>query len=225
MTDSSSTQCRGRTKQGERCKRSASADTLYCRAHQDQGGGEAIDTLSRRQRLFVEFFFANGLNAYQAAIDAGYSKSYAKEAYSQIISGAVKTVIDDRLAEHAMPANEALGRLSDWGRGTLAYFIGETGEVDLTTDAAKAHLHLVKKIKTDKYGRPSEVELHDPKDAVKTLAKIHGLVTDRVEHSGSVERVERPAYDYSVLSDDELDALEAITKKLEGEGAEPSSSD
>jgi hypothetical protein len=37
-------QCRGRTKSGSRCKRSAGEGSLYCSAHEDQAPGAARDT-------------------------------------------------------------------------------------------------------------------------------------------------------------------------------------
>lgn len=217
------TQCKGKKENGARCGIRLHGD--YCRHHVDQApGGEGPDTLSDKQRLFVELYLANGLNAAQAARDAGYADGPGARVQGCNLKKdpRIAKIIEDRLAEHAMSANETLARLTEWGRGTMAYFVDEHGELDLESEQAKNHRHLIKKIHMDKYGRPDRVELYDPKDAVKSLAKIHGLVTDRVEHSGSVEHVEKPAYDYSALTDEELDALEKITEKLEAASEEDS---
>jgi len=213
MTDSKS-QCKGTTQAGDRCQRQSHAD--YCYMHEHQApDAEPGDGLNDKQRLFVELYLANGLNAAKAYRDAGYCGNDRSAPYVLKNDDRVKALIEKRLEEHAMGSAEALARLTEWGRGTFEFFLDDEGRLDLESEQAQHNRHLIKKIHYDDYGRPERIELHDPKDATKSIAKIHGLVKDRVEHSGSVEHTEAPRYDYSVLSDDELEELERITAKLE----------
>ena len=221
MTDENNTteknQCKGIARTtGNRCTRKLN-DAHYCKQHADQApGADAEDSLTDRQRLFAEFYLANGFDRTKAAIQAGYSEHSAKsKANDLMIEPRIKATIQSRLDEHAMTAAETMARLTEWGRGTMAHFVDDEGQLDLESESAKAHRHLIKEVKTDQYGVPISIKLHDPQKPVSTIAKIHGMVRDRVEHSGSVEHRTEPLYDYSVLSDDELDQLEAITAKLE----------
>lgn len=208
-------QCQGMTEHDERCQHRVRAE--YCPQHAYQApGADPEDALTRRQKLFIEFYFANGFNQARAAIQAGYSERCARSIGSNLMADPrIKAVVEARLADHAMSANETIARLTEWGRGTIDHFLDDGGNLDLESDRAKSHRHLIKKVHYDRYGRPEAVDLHDPQSAVSLLAKVHGVVKDRVEHSGSVETISRPAYDYSVLSDEELEQLDQIMAKLE----------
>ncbi|MFW6202297.1 MAG: hypothetical protein ACOC8B_06950, partial [Gemmatimonadota bacterium] len=95
-----------------------------------------------------------------------------------------------------MTADEVLKRLADWGRGDFSPFLTEGGGLDLTSPTAREHIGLLRKVKikermiaTDEDEPPilerrTEVELHDAKDAVDKIAKVHGLYVDRHEHAG-----------------------------------------
>ena len=67
--------------------------------------------------------------------------------------------------------------------------------IDLTTPHAKANLHLIKKISqkhTIRSGRDDEeieditlsIEMYDAQSALNTLAKHHGLLTEKTEITG-----------------------------------------
>lgn len=92
-----------------------------------------------------------------------------------------------------MDAEEAVKRMTDWGRGTAHPFLvldEATGEIriDLTTEQAQQNLHLIKEIKqTDTIvkkptqddpdtviNRTWEIKLHDQKDAVDKILKVLG---------------------------------------------------
>ena len=92
-----------------------------------------------------------------------------------------------------MSVPEALRRLTDWGRGSIEHFMRPDGSIDLNSEEARAHFHLIKKVEmlgVDENGFPRvKLELHDAKDAVVHIAKIHGMFVDRVEHSGELSGV------------------------------------
>lgn len=156
-------------------------------------------TLTPKQARFVDEYLVD-FNATQAAIRAGYSE---KTAYSigweNLRKPEIKKAISERIAEMTMEADEALLRLTQWGRGTLEPFLNasEDGSFSLTlgSDSAKANLHLLKKVRQtrtvtrgrDDYEREevrTEIEIHDAKDAVIQMARIRGQYVERHEHSG-----------------------------------------
>jgi hypothetical protein len=90
------------------------------------------------------------------------------------------------MAEHAMPADEVLARLAEQARGTMAAFLktnadGEPTGFNLGPDTPP---HLIKKVSfTDK---GVAFELYDAQAALVQIGKVHGLFTDRTEHSGTI---------------------------------------
>jgi hypothetical protein len=109
--------------------------------------------------------------------------------------------------QRIMSAREASVRLSDYARGDLSPFLkfDEQGvaTLDLSTPQAKEHLHLIKRIKV--VDGQLDIELHDSKDAVIQMAKIHKLFGTADGVNVFVEK----------LSDDELIArLEERRRRL-----------
>lgn len=175
------TTCSGTTAKGTPCARKAGAYG-FCHQH---------DPLTDKQRAFIDEYMID-MNATQAAIRAGYAENSARIIASQNLSKLnIRQAIDERLKSRAMGADEAVARLANWARGDVSPFvragIGDDGQpcivVDLTTDEARANLHLIKKIKQGMNGL--EIELHDAKDATLNLLKLAGKFVDRVEHTGA----------------------------------------
>ncbi len=174
------TTCKGTTAKGAACSRAA-GPYGFCHQH---------DPLTDKQRAFIDEYMID-MNATRAAIRAGYSE---KTAYSigheNLNKPDIRQAIDERLKSRAMGADEAVARLATWARGDVSPFVRATTDddgrpcvvVDLTTDEARANLHLIKKIKQGVNGL--EIELHDAKDATLNLLKLAGKFVERVEHSG-----------------------------------------
>lgn len=77
--------------------------------------------LTPKQRKFADEYIKSG-NAYQAAIEAGYSHNYAKAQSSKLLENVgIKSYIDERMAEIAskriMDATEAVELLTSIARG------------------------------------------------------------------------------------------------------------
>lgn len=70
--------------------------------------------------------------------------------------------------------------------------------LDLMQVAERGKMHLIKKYTLDEKGKTT-IELYPALEALNTLAKHHGLLVDRVQHSGKI--------DVTKLSDDELRAI------------------
>lgn len=166
---------------GSRCKRDAKEDSDYCTIPQHDDP-DLID-LTDKQRRFVDEYPID-MNAAAAARRAGYSELTAGQIGSRLLRHPnIKRWLEKRMKEMSMSAVEAIKRMTDWGRGSLSPFFhvdDVTGEVrlNLASPEAQENLHLIKKIEFDEEGHPSKIELHDSKDAVDKILKIHGKYID-----------------------------------------------
>lgn len=152
--------------------------------------GRLGDGLTVKQRRFCEEYLVD-FNATQAAIRAGYSENSARSIGSENLTKPdIANAIGRLLNELTMSSAEAAMRLTRWGRGSLAPFVRITVDgdavVDLATAEAQAAIDLVKKLRqTEQTVRGkdgaqyttvrTEIELHDAKDAVVQMARLHGL--------------------------------------------------
>lgn len=165
---------------------------MYChvKAHKEL---DPDSDLSPKRLAFVEEF-CKDYNGTRAAMRAGYSEKTAPEQASRLLKNVkVKNAINKRMEELSMSAEEAVKRLTDWGRGTARPFLRvdeKTNElrIDLSSPEAQKNLHLIKKLKQNDtiikkasqndpdevIGRSWEIELHDQKDAVDKILKVHG---------------------------------------------------
>lgn len=139
--------------------------------------------LTAKQRLFVAEYCAC-LNATEAARRAGYS--IPRQTGSENLSKPViRAAIDKTLESRIMQPLEVLSRLSEMATASIEdfYNIGATfAIIDLNKAREAGKLHLVKSIKLNKFGQP-ELELHDQRAALETMAKYHKLLTTKIEVS------------------------------------------
>lgn len=158
--------------------------------------------LTAKQQSFINAYLANGFNATQAAIEAGYSPDTARQQGSRLLTNVdIKAAIDEALTAFAMPKNEVLARLADHARGDMRDF------ADLSIDTLATHPrgNLIKKLKLettlDKDNKPKYViesfELYDAQAALVQLARVHKLLTDKTEITGEDGKpIEIKAIDY-----------------------------
>jgi phage terminase small subunit len=156
-----------------------------------------VGKFTDRQQRFVQEYPVD-FNATKAAVRSGYSEHTAGQAGHRLLKNAeISTAIKRRLDELSMSAEEVTKRLTDWGRGDFSPFlvVDEDGSVrvDLSTDEAKANIHLIKKIdqterripggddEPDVVERRTRIELHDAKDATITMGRRHQLFIERHE--------------------------------------------
>lgn len=182
-----------------------------------------MSDLTTKQRRFVEEYVGGAnFNATEAARRAGYSEKTAHATgWENLRKPEIAEAVQERLNELSMTAEETLKRLTDWGRGDLSPFLRTTAtgdvELDLTSSEAQAHLHLIREIKViepryDEDGnevapRRVELKLHDAKDAVVQLAKIHGQFIERHEHTGK---------DGGPIQTEDVTPREKLEERLEG---------
>lgn len=171
--------------------------------------------MTDKQKIFCEKYI-QCWNATEAARQAGYKGSddtLRAIASENLTKPNVREYINERMDQVSMSTNEILHRLTEWGRGTVEPFLTHddfSEALSVNTDEAKKAIGLIKKIKQDEtvlkpqlkdsdtvLKRKFEVELHDAKDAVIQLAKIRGMYTEKVEHSGEIgiRKVERTIVD------------------------------
>lgn len=157
--------------------------------------------LTPKQARFVEEYPVD-FNATAASVRAGYSEKTAHAiGWENLRKPEIAKAIAERIDALTMQADEALMRLSQWGRGTLDPFIRTDGDgrfwLTLGDEKAKENLHLLKRVKQtktitrgkDEYEREeirTEIEIHDAKDAVIQMAKIRGQYVDRIESDSSL---------------------------------------
>ncbi len=138
--------------------------------------------LNSKQRMFVDSYL-QCFNRTKAALDAGYSEKTAYSIGAELLKKPeIKEAISQRLSESAMSADEVLMRLAEQARGEHGRYITTSGAVDIATLVNDKKAHLIKKVKETKDGM--EYEFYDAQSALNTLAKHHGLLTDKTEITG-----------------------------------------
>lgn len=166
--------------------------------------------LTAKQRLFVDSYLSNGFNATDAARTAGYKGNenvLGVTGYENLRIPKIAIIVQERLNEAAMSANEVLARLSKIARGEIVDFLDEDGKFDLKTARRLHKAGLLKKIKSKRTSKrvdsmtegeednretletslvyeEVEFEMYSAHEALRDLGKYHKLLNDRHEISG-----------------------------------------
>lgn len=143
---------------------------------------------TKKQQAWLERYLANGFNASEAARFAGY-KHPRQCGYENLSKHYIRDVIEDRLAELTISANEVLARMSLEARGEAP-----TSRI-VTSDGEQLR--------------------YDTLRAQEILAKHHALLKDRVEHSWE-EQLEQdgiPRYEAAIAWDDFVSAYVDLKHK------------
>lgn len=179
--------------------------------------------LSNRRRVFVEEYL-QCWNATEAARRAGYAHPNKQGPYLLVNIG-IKAVIEARIDELAMSADEVLKRLADHGRADIIAFLDERNELSLEKAKDNNVTHLIKKLKQrtveTEAGRfvTTELELHDAQAALVQLGRHHGLFLDRSDITSNGEKLETG--NSNELNRALSTLADAIGKALPGADAKP----
>ncbi|WP_128547220.1 terminase small subunit [Larkinella soli] len=168
--------------------------------------------LTLQQQQFVEEYCKHGKGA-EAARKAGYSEHTAKEQASRLLTNVnLLRAIKRYFEERSMSVEEAIDKLTTWGRGTLHPFL-YTGEVSLDTPLARENIGLLKEVeqvKTTHYSETgstetvkTKIKLNDPMTAVRNILEVRGKIVRKIEHSGP-GGAPIPIDDVTKLTDEEL---------------------
>lgn len=172
--------------------------------------GDKPGDLTGKQQVFIDEYLSNGFNATEAARKAGYkgdSKTLAVVGFENLRKPNISAIVNERLNEAAMSANEVLARLSKIARGEVIDFLDEDGKFDLKTARQLQKAGLLKKLKSKRTSKRVDVleegneesretletalvyeevefEMYSAHEALRDLGKFHKLFADRVEHTG-----------------------------------------
>jgi len=168
--------------------------------------------MNTKQEAFVNEYIKDH-NGTQAAIRAGYSKHSARaEACKLLTKVDISEAIKARIAEKTMSADEVLTRLADIARGDIADLldIRATGydlalmiKDDNGNMIVNPKTKLIKKIKQkvttiqakseggeDKEIIDTEIELYNALEAQSFIAKLNGMITDKVDLTSKGEKLQ-----------------------------------
>lgn len=145
--------------------------------------------MSEKQEVWLAEYLQS-FNATDAAKKAGYKWP---NKYGAQLKKKFAAEIESELRERVMSAEEALARLSDMARADISDFLHVDGNyvaVDISNAKNAGKTHLIKKYKGRSKNSGEEIELHDSKDALKTLLQVYGRLRNNVNIDWRIEIVE-----------------------------------
>ncbi len=152
--------------------------------------------LTRKQKVFVSEYL-KCFNASEAARKAGYSvRSAYAQGWENLRKPEIKALIEARLDEIHMSADEALKLTADIARGDIGEFMSVTSmgfTLDLEAAQKAGKTNLLKKVtqktvidgKRDTETHVVDIELYDRQIALRDILSVHGRLGSR---KGSTER-------------------------------------
>jgi len=143
-----------------------------------------VEILTDQRRIFVDEYLSCW-NKTEAARIAGYK--HPRRMGSRLTKvDIIRDLIQQRLDENAMTANEVLFRLGQQARSDVTYYIDATTErvFLLNMERIKKRGHLIKKIKYTMNG--PEIEVYSSQKALELIGKHHRLFVDKVEYEGEI---------------------------------------
>lgn len=157
--------------------------------------------LTNRQRVFVEEYLSCW-NATEAAKRAGFAHPNMAGP-RLILKDSIRELVEQRISEKAMSADEVLTRLAEHARGDMGDFLDISSmgfQVDLSDAVEKGLTHLIKKVKQrttttlSKDGVETEtsdieIELYDAQAALVQIGRHHKLFTDKTDITSNGEPI------------------------------------
>jgi hypothetical protein len=149
----------------------------------------------------------NATDAYSRLHPKAQRDTCRSKASEIVAKDNILLAINDHITKQAMSRDEVLCRLSAIARASTFPFIRITDEgfcyFDFSDPEAEQYFFLVKKIKTKRTRRVEgrgddaeqwedewvEVELHDAQTALTTIAKYHGMLTDKLDVTSAGEKI------------------------------------
>jgi phage terminase small subunit len=154
--------------------------------------------LTDKQQVFLEEYLQTW-NATHAARLAGYAYPNV-DGPKLLVNPSIRSVIQSRLSEKTMSANEVLERLGQQARGDIALFLTteerphpdpeqakqgaiiEVTYLDVTKASKSGYSHLIKSISYTNNG--PKIELYSSYDALVKIGEHYKLFTQKTEVSG-----------------------------------------
>lgn len=161
--------------------------------------------LTNKQKVFINEYLKcwNATEAARRAKYKGNDETLASVGCENLRKPNIRAVIEERLKDNAMEANEVISRLSDIGRGDISDFM-DISSVGYNLDLHKAKeaglTHLIKKVKQktttfiakkesdeDREVTELELELYPADSALVNLGRMHELFTDKTKSDGEMK--------------------------------------
>lgn len=168
--------------------------------------------LSNKQQQWLDYYFICNMNATEAARRAGYAHPN-KSGPENLQRPYIKELIEARMKEVTMSADEVLMRLAQHARGSMEDFVDINDEVtslSLQRAFENGYAHLIKKITIadTKEGQRVTLELYDAQAALVHIGRKHKLFTDKHEHGlDAATRKLLTREDLQELTDEQLAAI------------------
>lgn len=170
------------------------------------------DDLTPKERMFVNAYLGEArFNATEAASIAGYEgtrNALGVKGFELLRKSKITAIVNQRMNEAAMSANEVLSRLSDIATGKITDCVNEDGKFDLELAKERGVDKLLKKLKIKRTSKKVdsqttgpdddpetletsllyeevEFEMYSAHEALRDLGKYHKLFTEKLEHSGA----------------------------------------
>lgn len=188
---------------------------------------KAPSTLTAKQQAFIHAYCTNGFNGVRAARAAGYSGSYSAlgvAAHDNLKNPKIRVAIDQHFKALTMGADEVLMRLTAIARGDFADLLDKDGNFDMKLARQRGMTYLIKEQEfTEKFIpqeghddiviRTAKIKLHDAHAALNTLAKYHGLLSERLKiddwRSEAIEAIRRGELAYQPVAEELGESLAA----------------
>lgn len=157
--------------------------------------------LTNAQEVFISEYLQcfNGTEAYSRAYPKAKRNSARTSAAELLANPNISEVIQARLAEVHMSADEALKLTADIARGDVGEFINDFGGVTMDEVRKAGKTRLIKKWKTktvtingkseDKEVHTEEIELYDAQAALRDILKVHGRFIERQDITSNGEAI------------------------------------
>lgn len=178
------------------------------------------NSLTPKQKLFIKHYLellvsggekrSYGTEAARLAGYQGNDVTLASVAYENLNKPQIRAELT-RIFNPIADAQEVLARLTKYSRSSIADVLDGSGEFDIDFAKANHSDDIIKKLKIKrriipvKDGEPEieithELEIHDAKDATIQLAKVHKLLTDKVEIEDKTQQNGDSVQAYKVLA-------------------------
>ena len=178
-------------------------------------GKRSPQRLTPKQRAFVEEYL-RCWNASEAARRVGYAPCSARvRAHRLMANPAVAALIQERIAELAMGADEVLVRLAEQARAMQMKYLQSDGTVDLAKLLEDGKAHLIKGTKWDQRGS-LVIEFHDTQRALELIGKHHRLFNDNLAMSVDLTKLTEGQLERIINGEDPLAVVAAPGQSGEG---------
>lgn len=152
--------------------------------------------MNNRQKIFIDEYL-KCFNASEAARRAGYRGDPNTIGPRLLAIVGIKELIDQRIKESQMSADEALKLLAEQARGDIGDLLDDNGLLDFRRARAKGMTKLLRKIKQKTITRIGkgaddedieiteiEFDMYDAQSALDKILRAHGRYVDRTELTG-----------------------------------------